>query len=503
MKVLLVLTVGRTDVQLVVDRGRRAEFGKDRCAELHAELERRECDWRIVAAPVVKLERPEEALPPGAFNICTPKLDAVLDDLDAKGMRVSLALILETRRNPDSERGDPRAAGLVLCRRMRDRLGEGLEVVRTPLLEGSEHLEDLADSRDAIVRREVVARLDRAIRDATAKVAGGRVVVASTGGFPPLASLTEDIVRLHARAPTSVELIEVPDGSKSNPPTKDRAVGRRSVPEPVESYRARGHALDLVEAGNLLGAWGAARHLHDDEVENAWTRVVEWLSRFAASLPIPEECDIPVLRDARMGVRAALRVELALRAGDIPRAVHGTVAFFEAALWDHLRERATRHPDKRRCFKLNPAPADDLVRERDPKKLESLSKNDHEENGKRPFIYKYSEDGVDWYWIEDKDPCGVKIAKYYLKRDALTKLGQMVSSVRDLRNDVAHSEPTPELMDDARRRMREAGLWSQSGTVLAAPCVQEALRELGEQQPERLVDDLLATIRHRLRQSLA
>jgi len=36
-----------------------------------------------------------------------------------------------------------------------------------------------------------------------------------------------------------------------------------------------------------------------------------------------------------MAVRAALRVELALRAGDIPRAVHGTVAFFEAALWSN------------------------------------------------------------------------------------------------------------------------------------------------------------------------
>src|SRR5205807_9301817 len=41
----------------------------------------------------------------------------------------------------------------------------------------------------------------------------------------------------------------------------------------------------------------------------------------------------------RQAVRAALRVEFALMADDVPDAVHGTVAFFEAALWDHLNER--------------------------------------------------------------------------------------------------------------------------------------------------------------------
>jgi hypothetical protein len=62
--------------------------------------------------------------------------------------------------------------------------------------------------------------------------------------------------------------------------------------------------------------------------------VIKWLAHFAASLPLPTACDLAVLSHERMAVRAALRVELALRAGDIPRAVHGTVAFLEAALWD-------------------------------------------------------------------------------------------------------------------------------------------------------------------------
>ncbi|HLH72746.1 MAG TPA: hypothetical protein VKX96_05635 [Chloroflexota bacterium] len=65
---------------------------------------------------------------------------------------------------------------------------------------------------------------------------------------------------------------------------------------------------------------------------------MKWLADFAASLPIPDECDIDLLKHPRMAVRAALRVELALLAGDIPRAVHGTVAFFEAAFWDWLKK---------------------------------------------------------------------------------------------------------------------------------------------------------------------
>ena len=425
MNALLVLTVGRTDVQLVVERG-RTEFSTMQCARLHAELERRVGEWHIVAAPATKHSPGAQALPVGSFNLCTPKLDAVLDDLEAKDMPVAYALILETRRDPESEPGDPRAAGLVLARRLRERLGEGLEIQRTAILQGTERLEDRGDPRDAVVRREVVARIDDAVREATAKITDGRVVVAATGGFGTTAALTEEVVLLHVGAGRPVELVEVADGAKADPPTRDRAVARRSVPEPAESYRARRQVLDLIEGGNLLGAWGAARHLHGDEVEIRWTRVVEWLSRFAASLPIPDECDIPVLRHPKMAVRAALRVEFALRAGDIPRAVHGTVAFFEAALWDYLRPHLTRHPDsQQRVYQCDPVPeGKKLVR--DP---ESPS-----DNASRPFEV-VEIDGDTWYRVFDYGACANRIAKRYLKKDALTKLGQAVSKVRELRND--------------------------------------------------------------------
>jgi hypothetical protein len=44
------------------------------------------------------------------------------------------------------------------------------------------------------------------------------------------------------------------------------------------------------------------------------------------------------------------------------------------------------------------------------------------------------------------------------------------SSIRELRNDVAHNEPTPDLMNKARTCMQAAALWSTTDTFLNQPC---------------------------------
>lgn len=490
MSTLLVLTVGQTDVQLVID-GVRRELRKDRCAVLHDELEPRASNWRIVDAPDRKAEPPVEALPERELLLCTPKLDAVLREVVPTS-----ALLLETRRDATSAPGDPRVAGAVLEARLKAR---GVETVhRRAYLQGTERLEDRDQPRDAVIRREVVQRLEQAVRDSIEAVKPSRIVVAATGGFPVVSSLVEEIVRLHASVP--VDALEVADGAQANPPIADRAVTRTSVPEPIVSFQVRRRALELIAKGNLLGAWAIAEPLHGDETERAWTKVIEWLACFASSLPMPDGCDISVLTHKRMAVRAALRVEFALRAGDIPRAVHGTVAFFEAALWDHLGEKTSRHPSKRE-FKFHVPPADELVRERDAAKLASLSKSKQREDRDRPFIFKETADGLNWYWIDDNEICAIQIAKHHLKLDSLTKLGQaLAGDIRELRNDVAHNEPTPELMKDARDRMQKAKLWSEAAvsTFLSQELVQSVLKELGVNQPELLCDTLCQDVRRRL-----
>lgn len=481
MKTLLVMTVGQTDVQLVVN-DQRHKLDGNICGMLHDAIKER--SWSVVDAPSKRSRDLIKSLPDGEVKLCTPKLDAVLAHFGAT--LPTSVLIFETNRQ---DARDPRLAGEVMERRLRDR---GVnQVIREAFLTGAEQLEDPSNDVDAVVRRTVVDTLSKAIREQVEQLTkGDRVFLATTGGLAAANELINEMVRLHAVSGPTVTALEVPDRERVQ--GEDRAVEEKF--HPAAGYRARWHALSLIQKGNLLGAWGAVSHL-ENEPGQSWTQIVKWLAHFASSLPLPEGCDLPVLSHERMAVRAALRVELALRAGDIPRAVHGTVAFFEAALWDHLLERATGHPDTRRLFKLNPVPAEGLVRKGEPYE----SKKAGEEDRKRPFIHKETEDGFDWYWIDDNEICAIQIAKHYLKLDGLTKLGQaLAGKVRELRNDVAHNEPTPALMDDARQRMQAASLWSDTDKFLSQPLVQAVLRELGEQHPEVLCDDLLRTVRSRL-----
>jgi hypothetical protein len=487
MKTLLVMTVGQTDVQFV-EGSQKREFAKDSVGELHDYLRDHPQAWSLIDAPTAKGDS-IQSFPDEHIRLCTPKFDAVLSWF--KEQLPERILLLETRRS--SEKGDPRFAGEVLKRRAEEK---GIQNVTL-----SAYL-DVADTRiedrnvpiDAIIRRTVVEKIERAIANSMDGVI--RVVVAAAGGMPEVKSLVRELARLHTPVKAQFQSIEANDAARDKQP--DVAVERDRI-DPVEVARLRRHALSLVEKGNLLGAWGAVSHLEDAPGQE-WTQVVRWLSHFASSLPLPTGCDFAVLKNPHMAVRAALRVELALRTGDIPKAVHGTVAFFESALWDGLYERLERssEPKKHRYFKVvnGNAPAGDKL----------LRAEGAKDNPSRPFQLKETVDGIAWYWVDDKDGGpGVRIAEHFLDRTALTNFAKVLAKKNDcdenfysLRNDVAHNEPTPELMNEARTRMQNAGLWSNTDTFLSQPLVQNVLKELGEQCPEQLCNDLVSTVRERL-----
>jgi hypothetical protein len=489
MKTPLIMTVGQTDVQLVVG-GQRHKLDGNTCGALHDAIRKR--SWSVIDAPGERCRDLIKTLPDGELRLCTPKLDALLSF--EGGMQPTSALIFETTR--DGER-DPRLSGEVVEHRLRER---GIsQVKRVAFLTGTEQLEDTSNDLDAVVRRAVVATLSNAIGQQVGQLnKGDRVLVATTGGLAAANELINELVRLHAVGGPSVTVLEVPD--------RDRVQGEDvAVPEkfhPAAGYRARWQALSLVERGSFIGAWGAVSHLENVPGQE-WTKVVKWLYNFASSLP-NDGCEIEVLKHPRMAVRSALRVELALRAGDIPRAVHGTVAFFESALWDKLYERLERSPDpkKRRYFKVKSgdAPSDELLRVEGAK-----------DNLSRPFQRKEKIDDTDWYWVYDGDGGpSVRLAKSFLQSESLTELAKVFTRTNQydenfysLRNDVAHNEPTPSLMADARQRMQEAGLWSSSDTFLSQPLVQDVLRELGESEPSKLLEALLAEVRRRLTEPTA
>jgi hypothetical protein len=188
---------------------------------------------------------------------------------------------------------------------------------------------------------------------------------------------------------------------------------------------------------------------------------------------------IPVLIHQKMAVQAALRVELALRAGDIPRAVHGTTAFCESALWDWFRQRDFLSEDNAKGslkdgFTFSAEPAGEAKKRFRRLKGQSL-------------------------WKIDDFKDGVAAWLPILAKPALADIWSALSEdIRELRNDVAHNEPTPDRMNGARARMGAVALWSDKDTFLSQPLVQAVLRELGVDKPELLCSNLLAEVRDRL-----
>jgi hypothetical protein len=461
VKTILILTVGLTDVQLV-QQGKKCEFEKTQVGALHDRLREHPGSWKLVDSPSKRGDVVKELAEGSPWEICTPKFDAVLTYF-GNTLPNSL-LLLETTRNIPS---DPRFAGGVLQKRAKDK---GIEVVQClPFLGPTDRdLEDRDCPLDAIIRREVVRRVEGAVRD-TVKEAT-RIVVATTGGMPEIKVLVKELTRLHAPVGVEPDEIEVDDGAR-NSGQPDKAVSRKRV-DPIEPVRLRKQVLALIEKGNLIGAWGAVQHL--DAKAHPWTLVVQWLYSFASSLPLPEGCDLEVLSHQRMAVRAALRVELALRAHDIPRAVHGTVAFFEAAFWDWLRQRdlasedGVTGGDQISGFTFN-APLE----------------------GEKKTRFKHRNRINDFAG-------GVQAWLPKLDKDALGKYWTATESIRELRHDVAHNEPTTTLMNDACTRMQDAKLWSRSATFLSQPLVQDVLKELGEAQPEKICANLLSEVRGRL-----
>jgi hypothetical protein len=508
-KNLLILTAGQTDVQLVDYNppllSARKEFHKDNCARMHSELETRG-DWTLNAPPADKAKGKAESLPSGSFQICTPKLDAVLDYCQNHSCFPDAALILATRRDEKKndgryfESGDPIYAGEILKKRLIEK-GLSAEKIIEPVyyLKGKERLEDRKVSQDANIRRAVVQIIDTAIKEQIEAVKPSRVVVAATGGLPIVCNLVEDIVRLYGPSLSGAKLsfLDIPDAAKSDSPLGDKAVERKRETDPLASYQARRHALELIEKGNLIAAWGAVQHLADDPAEQHWIKVVRWLYHFAASLPMPDDYkpDEIGLLDPQLirAEHAAIRVELALRSGNIPSAVHGTVAFFECALWDHLDSCIEQHPSDR---VYRPRSRTDAL-------FYPLVKT--------PIAYgPFEEDNrqTGWYRVHDDDRGGIEIAENYLKKPALIQFGKTISNkyrrgfpnqeIYGLRNDIAHNEPTRELIDTARQKMQGSGLWSKSDTFLTQDLVKNVLTELGEDAPETILDDLIADVRKRL-----
>lgn len=484
MTTLLILTPGNSDVQIVMN-GRRHPIDIKRCGRIHTAIAKR--SWTVVDAPADKGHHIgcSDDLD-DSIELCTPRVDSLMNlcvdrlknEVEANDLRVA---IIGTERT--EKKDDPHQAITFIKSRLKSKFGLNDDHVRIHVyLRASEKLECQRNATDRVIRRGITGGIASFLAEILQMEVPSKVYVTTTGGIRVVGELVEEIVRLHARSGASVQRLKTSDGSGEEVPTVDQTFELSWSHEPAESYRARRRALELIEGGNLLGAWGAVQHLHQDEAERCWTSVIEWLAMFASSRPMPESWnrDFPVLTDKPMAVRAALRVELALRAGDIPRAIHGTVAFAEAALWDWLRERNFEAEDG---ASGNLADGFTFTTKPSGKKKERFWRP----KGEEKWRIKHFKEGVDpWLAVLNKPMLKALWA-------ALT------DDIRSLRNDVAHNEPTTELMVGAKKTMRDAELWSNADRFLSQELVKNVLIELRVDHPESLLDNLLEAVRERLR----
>ena len=358
-------------------------------------------------------------------------------------------------------------------------------------LSGQERLENPGEPQDAILRRDLVALLECAICEAIASSGAARVVIATSGGFPEVSSLVRELVHLHAEV--QVLEVEVPEPSKGSEAV-DLASERRARTDPSQVVAAKRHALALVEQGSFIAAWGAVAHLHDEPACRPWTRVIRWLYQWASSLPFDdseEECDLSFPSREQRAANAAMRGELALRCADVPRAVQGSVSFFEAAVWDHLyarhiEEQAERTKDDRAQFRVTP----------DPEEKQAIA-----------AVPATDSQGRKLYTINNFSDKSRSIARDYLRRHgpaettALLKLESKIPDAQHLRNLVAHGEPRTDRIAQAQQKMEKLQLWSTSAPprFLSQPLIRDVLAELKVDAPEALCDRLIAEVRRRLR----
>lgn len=522
---LLIVSTGRTDVQVVVE-GRRREVRKEIIGAFHDLLRDQPARWSLEATTGIPRDDASiEVLPSGHLSICTPKLDGILDLLARTDNVPTEILLLETSR---SKKDDPRYAGQILEARIHQLLGPEVAVAHCTYLAGWERLEDKSRPGDEFVRAEVAERIERSIGAEIRRISPSRITLALTGGFPMLDLLIEETVRLHALAhsqrfcaPSStsasieVELVKVPEPDRTRPGVEEMAVPESAMRPHVANATKR-RALELLSEGHVLGAWGAAKALAGDDVEGEWVGVFESLYRWMSSLPVNHEAaPLSALRDPRGAVRAALHVELALRAENIPAATLGTIAFMEAAIWDHLMDQWLAPAERLGQYRLRrDVPAEmvkiELERVRcEPGELAEfdLVKLDHVKgNANRPFLVEASaapsnpkSNGArtgDIVTVHDGGGCTAKLTRDLLAKPALERFRIACDPLRNFRNDVAHNVPTPERMELVTRKMQERALWSRGAVAsfLSQSLCADVLMELGVDHPSRLLDNLICEV---------
>jgi len=414
------------------------------------------------------------------IQLVPAKLLRVVEKLQ-KDYQVIKAVVFYTHR--ENDRQEPIAVGKILADWLKDYFGLTTDdVSHVNILPNRKRIEG-PDERDYPVNRDTVKIIDQTVHELAEATDKNCIACVSASGMQDVKNLIKACVRFHF-SPWQERFLEMEVKER-----QDEAVEINQIPTAVDSFHAREHAIALIRQGDFAGAYGAVKHLENDQDENIWVKKVKDVSDyFGGQLEyrddLPDYLEDFAKPESPRCLLVAMRAETALLSGRIADAISLTVTFWDAAILDSIQ---INQPVKINEVKNSIVyPADyDVVSELTTgdmpcfKKTKEFTEIVHYRYNMQWACYK------SWFKIMGEN---VKYLKIYRKRldKGISTDGSEKLIPRELRNVNTHSLIKSEQLAIAEKVFVKAGFWATDAKPIVGSCflaqdlVDNVLKELGQ-----------------------
>ena len=539
--VVLVVTVGRTDLQLVAERGGeriRMSIGGG-LRRFHQTLLDQDVPWEFDAEGVRYRESTiqdkavwesddlrlpngykEHLSPEGNWVLVPAKLARAVQRLrEDSDFVIRAVALLTTNRDEQTPAGvfqnEPIAAGPILARWLAGEFGLECGVRDGDIGAGKSGWLDILigdelspmPGRHNPVHREALRRTEDALRQLGAEVEADPWACLSLGGG--MAEMKEPIKacaqflfdgRTFTWQAPQFSLGEFQWVSPDDEP-----------PTATDSYRVRRHVSALIRRGAFGEAYGAASELDADTKEQNWIVAVEQVARYfsgelSRARARREGLFPPLVPMVRSGIPrcllAAMRVEAGLWAGRLSEAVIGSVTFLEAAILDVVGQNLSQ-----RGLALDDA--NERIRGRAEELAVLAEKVNRWSPEERRKPLRRTGGGLEYsmgirqleYWAHLLEPGPAGALENY--RDAVTNTEIGGYKLIDLRHLAVHSVLPVDVLKRVRTGFHAANLWGEPGLAgqqfLGMPLVRAVLEAAGVENSDTLYADLVNGMLEELR----
>ena len=321
------------------------------------------------------------------------------------------------------------------------------------------------------------------------------------GGMNDLKPLIKSCARFHFSADRYFEL-EVKEERDTTPYFSDKY-----VPISVDSFRAREHAVELIKQGDFAGAYAAVRHLASDSAEEEWVKPVQLVSDYFSGMLLESSfadykgtlLDKVLSTDQAKKPRCLLvgmRVESALRLGQISKAIDLTCTFFDAALHDAIENHPGVEVLDEYNKKITFADQSSLLAE--IHRLQAINQIDvFKSHTGNTYEYLAFNKALSERWAQALKIDALKV--YVGKMDIKDRTSNW--KPRDLRNTNIHSLIPDTLLKQAIGVFNYADLWGivsldkpyseHKGCFLGAPVPKAVLMHFIQEQPLDIYNSLV------------